>query len=444
MGRDVSENVRKYGPEKVKEVINNARTNYARTGLDPDAYTPPSDSDHDSSHNGVEPDERQPEAAQSHPAVNFKNDRVDLKGTPQPEPKPLRPMPSWIDLGELEVDRKQYHVGAGFVEIGGFIMLIGQSYADKSTLITQISINMAIGRTWLFFKVERELKVLIVQAEDTQNKLIKMGHMFKRMGLSTEQIETARKNTRVLTIRDLQDEAAIKEIERHSVADFKPDVVVINPMTSYLGGSVYKDEVINKFLRVQLTPLLDRLSMSAIVVHHPPKPPANQQDQKDLTEFELQYGGAGMAALTNAPRGNMFLTHVNGDTFKLSVGKGFDDLGTSETAAMLRRSKDQADVMLWERCDSEHAEEANQKQAERKSRTKPATKYTYDSLLKLFKPTAKIAHEKVLDITPKGRDWTRDALKQLVLEKKLIKSTAHNPKGAPHVFYHLPTILEPA
>jgi len=249
-------------------------------------------------------------------------------------------------------------------------MLIGQSYVRKSTFLTQLSICLAIGRSWLFFQILKELKVMIVQAEDPGNKLIKMGRMYKRMGLTDEEIKLADANTSVLTIRDLQDAQSIAEMERHA-AVIKPDVLIVNPMTSYLGGSVYKDEVINRFLRVELTPMLDRLSMSAIVAHHPPKPAIGTgtaaTNGKDLTEFEIQYGGAGMAALTNAPRSNMFLTHVDGDVFKLSVGKGFEDLGAKETCAYLRRSKDESGVMLWERCESEQAEQANENLVQRKA-----------------------------------------------------------------------------
>jgi hypothetical protein len=187
------------------------------------------------------------------------------------------------------------------------------------------------------------------------------------MGLTQEEIALADKNTAVLTIRDLRDSEAVAEMERHAEF-FNPDLVVINPMTSYLGGGVYKDDVINRFLRVALTPMLDRLRMSAIVAHHPPKPIVSDKEPKDLTAFELQYGGAGMAALTNAPRGNMFLVHVDSDVFKLTVGKGFEDLGTKETTVYLRRSRDEAGVMLWEHCDSEQAEEANQNEAQRKAK----------------------------------------------------------------------------
>src|SRR5260221_1947579 len=180
--------------------------------------------------------------------------------------KPLRPMPSWIDYSNREIDRSQYHIGEGFLEIGGFVMLIGQSYVGKSTLLTQISINAAIGRDWLFFRFGRPLKIITVQAEDSANKLVKMGQMSERMGLTEEQIKLAGENTSVLTIRDLQDVDAIREIERHALV-VKPDVLCINPMTSYLSGGVYKDELINRFLRVQLTPMLDRLKMSGIVLH---------------------------------------------------------------------------------------------------------------------------------------------------------------------------------
>jgi RecA-family ATPase len=73
----------------------------------------------------------------------------------EPTEPPLRQMLSWIDYGEREVNPSFYHVGEGFLEIGGFSMLVGQSYAGKSTLLTQISINGAIGRAWLFFNFTR-------------------------------------------------------------------------------------------------------------------------------------------------------------------------------------------------------------------------------------------------------------------------------------------------
>lgn len=88
---------------------------------------------------------------------------------------------------------------------------------------------------------------MIVQAEDSENKLKKMGRMYRRMGLS-ESENKVNDNARILTIRDKQGEQAIKEIERHALV-FKPDVVIVNPLTSFV-DNVYKEENLNHFLRV--------------------------------------------------------------------------------------------------------------------------------------------------------------------------------------------------
>jgi hypothetical protein len=331
--------------------------------------------------------------------------------------RPLRPMLSWIDYGEREVDTSLYHMGDGFLEIGGISMLIGQSYVGKSTFITQWSIHAALGKDWLFFKFHRPLKILIVQAEDPQNKLVKMGQMYRRMGLTKDEIDLARINTRVLTVRGLTGREAIAEMERH-VEVVKPDVVVMNPLSSFC-PSVYKDEEINHFLRVLFTGMLDRQSCSGIVLAHPPKP-IFEKEPREVTQFELQYGAAGMAAITNVARSNMFLTHVNDDIFRLTVGKGFDDLGTPESAADLRRSKDENGIMLWEQCESEEAEEANEKQTQRKSRKQQGKVAKYEDLLKKFKPTDKFSKEKMYELSPRGRDWTNDALKELEGSSRLM------------------------
>ena len=365
--------------------------------------------------------------------------------------EPLRPMPSWIDYGDREVDQSKYHIGEGFLEIGGIVMLIGPSYVGKSTFLTQLSIYLAIGRSWLCFRVERPMRMLIVQAEDSDNKLIKMGQMYRRMGLTETEIELARQNIAVVTIRDLQDGEAIAEIKRHALA-VQPDIICLNPLTSYLSGGVYKEDRLNDFLRVGLTPMLDRLGVSSLVLHHPPKPPAgaSNRETKELTAFEIQYGGAGMAALTNVSRGNIFLTHVDGDICKLNVGKGFDDLGTGQIEAYLKRSRDASGVMLWEECTSTQATDAVEKETTRraKKKEKKGATIVYDHLLKHLSATRKYSPDALIQIAKvkldRGKNWAESAMRELAREKKLAKSEQKNPRGQPDVFYHLPTVLEPA
>lgn len=380
--------------------------------------------------------------------------RIDFSEKPQDaiegangQPPTLRPMLSWIDYGNMKVDRTRYCIGEGFLEFCCYIFLIGPSYSGKSTLVAQVSINFALGRSCFIFKIERPLRSLVVQAEDPENKLIKMGHMYHRMGLTPVEIALVKQNTAVLIIDDLQDTKSIIEIERHALV-VKPDIIWLNPLTSYLSSGVYKEETINKFLRVDFGPMLKRLGCSGIILHHPPKPPLSSRNSQELTAFELQYGGAGMAALTNATRGNVFLTHVDGDIFKLAVQKGYKELGIKETEAYMRRSLDHDGVMLWEPCDQSQADEASEKHEQRKSNKKQKDFVPYDRLLKLLRPTEKYSPAKAIALAKKdlskGRDWAKDAMAELVTEKKLAKTEEHNPKGQSFVFYHLPTLLEPA
>lgn len=365
--------------------------------------------------------------------------------------KPLRRMDSWIKYGNREIDKSRWHIGNGFLEVGCYVFLIAPSYAGKSTLIAQLSISFAIARCAFIFPVGRPLRSLIVQAEDPENKLIRMGQMSRRMGLTEAQIKQVDENTAVLVIDDLQDTMAIAEIERHAKA-FKPDIIWLNPLTSYLSGGAYKEEGINKLLRVDFGPMLVRLGCSGVVAHHPPKPLVNGRDINDMTIFELQYGAAGMASLTNATRGNVFLAHVDGDVFKLVVGKGYEELDVHEKDTWLKRSLDPNGVMLWVPCDGEQAEKATEKNKERRRKT--SGKYTageflpYENLLKVMSPTEKYTRGGLIELTKKrvgrGKTWTELAIQQLVFEKKLATTKIKNPAGGPFVLFHIPTPMEPA
>src|SRR5260370_38808810 len=107
-----------------------------------------------------------------------------------------------------------------------------------------------LGERCFIFKVLRSLGSMVVQAEDPENKLVKIGQMFHRMGLNQSEIKQAHENTAVLVIDDFKDSRAVSEIERHAL-DFKPDIIWLKPLTSYLIGGVYKKAAINKFLRVE-------------------------------------------------------------------------------------------------------------------------------------------------------------------------------------------------
>jgi hypothetical protein len=163
--------------------------------------------------------------------------------------------------------------------------------------------------------------------------------------------------------------------------------------------------------------------------------------------------GAGMASITNACRGNLLLLPVDDDVFCLCGGKGFHELGWTEDRIYLRRSIDDNGDWLWLLCEQDKAEAANERREKRIGKKEgggdgPSKFIPFERLLKLMSPTKKYSREAVRQLVKKeinrGKDWADGALKELTIQKKLIRSTEDNPEGGDYAFYQLPTVMEPA
>jgi hypothetical protein len=364
--------------------------------------------------------------------------------------RPLLPMPSWIDYDEQEIDVAQFLLGNGFLEPANFWVLIGASYAGKSTLSAQMSILWAIGQSIFNIGIRRPLRTIFFQAEDSENKLRQIARICRRLNLTPEQRESVRKNTAIVTLQGVQDAAAIAEMERHAKAFGEPDIICVNPLTSFLSKGVYDEASLNDFLRGGFPAVLRKLKCGGELIHHPPKPSGKITSEQTI--YEVQYTGAGMASITNACRGSLVLLPVDGDVFALCGGKGFCELGWTADKVYLRRSVDENGHWLWVPCESDQADEANENRAKRvgkqngnggKSKFVP-----YERILKIMNPAKKYSEEIMREMIKKefdkGRDWTRNGLKEMTAQKKIVRSTEDNPKGGDFVFYHLPTKLEPS
>jgi AAA domain-containing protein len=367
---------------------------------------------------------------------------------PKHDPKPLKPMPSWIDYCDKEIDDRKFLIGHGFLEPENFVGLIGASYAGKSTLSAQMSVRFAIGDPCFGVKVKRPLRSIFFQAEDSENKLIRISHLCRRMALTPGERQLVAKNTAVVTLQGVQDSDAIAEMERHAEA-FKPDVIWVNPLTSFLSKGVYDEVGLNDFIRGSFPEILRKLGCGGVLIQHPPKPSGRNSNEQTI--YELQYFGAGMAAITNASRGSLILLPIEGDVFALCGGKGFHELGWESDRIHLRRSLDPEGNMLWEQCEPDQAKEANDKRDRRIGKTNGSSRgkfVSHDQLLKLLRPAEKYSPDKIIQLVKKdlnkGKDWSKAALRELGREGKLAKTEIPNPKGQAFVLYHLPTILEPA
>jgi hypothetical protein len=76
------------------------------------------------------------------------------------------------DLLDKAVDYSQNVLGDLWIERGSYVVINGPTGVGKSVLSVQIGVEAALGRETFGIKVDRPLKVLIVQAEDSKNDRI--------------------------------------------------------------------------------------------------------------------------------------------------------------------------------------------------------------------------------------------------------------------------------
>ena len=141
----------------------------------------------------------------------------------------------------------------------------------------------------------------------------------------------------IFTDRDYYEESKygsdfINSVVKPELEVHKPELLCIDCALSYLGGDIISQEVVSKFLRNELKPLLKSHKCAGVIVHHTNK----------TGNSETVYAGSGSAEWANMPRAILVLSPA-GKAFKLTAAKrGFRLYWTmpdGETATLEKRIK---------------------------------------------------------------------------------------------------------
>jgi uncharacterized protein YoaH (UPF0181 family) len=204
---------------------------------------------------------------------------------------------------------------------GSQLLLCAPTGIGKSSLNMQIAISFALGLPFFGIKPSGKLKVLIIQAENDDGDMAEFRDgIFRGMGLTKEQQAEACQRIQVVyeTVRTGGDFVAlVAEV----AAKHKPDLIIVDPLFSYLGDSVNEQKAVSTFLRNGLNPILQEHDCGLILVHHTNKPPKGTE-KLNWQGSDFAYLGSGTSELANWARAVLVIRSIGShEVFEVQLGK---------------------------------------------------------------------------------------------------------------------------
>jgi hypothetical protein len=179
------------------------------------------------------------------------------------------------------------------------MLIVAPSGHGKSVLSIQGAIEWSIGRQSFGIKSTRPLRTLIIQAEDDMGDCIEMAQIAKHLKITGEEFELFRQNVWLERVNDLTGYEFIEALDGF-LAQRPTDIVIINPLTAYLGADDKDSKTATLFLRNWLNPVLSKHNCAAIIIHHTPK--TNFASMDNYKPSDWMYRGAGAATITHWAR----------------------------------------------------------------------------------------------------------------------------------------------
>lgn len=213
---------------------------------------------------------------------------------------------------------------------GGGMLFVSYAGMGKSSWVIDACMSWSHGEPWVGLKSNGALRILLIQAEDSDRYLGKVVSSYAHVhNLTPAQRETISANFHVVRIKGISGPAFFAELKTQ-IAEFKPDLVVINPVYMYADGDIGRSEFAQPFL-AGLDAVNHDDRFGYLLVHHTGKPAQKGKDGKrgSTEDWESVYMGFGSSFFANWPRCSALLEPVPGKSgsYVLRLGKGRNNAG---------------------------------------------------------------------------------------------------------------------
>jgi hypothetical protein len=243
---------------------------------------------------------------------------------PQPESDVESPAEHVLTPAELfafnTADDPNTLLGDRWLCRGGSCLVVGQTGIGKSSFSMQAMIAWALGEPLFGITPKRPLRSLIIQAENDDGDLVEMFRGVLRGTQCENRLSALQLMLTFVSDASRCGRAFHPWIEA-LVEKYKPDLVWIDPLFAFLGGSASDQEKVSKFLRNGLGPVSQQTGVTWMIIHHTNKPPKDPNLKNASVASEYSYLSAGSAELANWPRAVLTLREVENGLFELRAAK---------------------------------------------------------------------------------------------------------------------------
>lgn len=318
----------------------------------------------------------------------------------------------WSELGAFDTDNDPncllgYYNGRStrYVCKGYGAWLIGPSGIGKSSLMLQIAACCATGKPFFGIVPRGPMRILIVQAENDKGDLSEEAKGISR-GLGIEPFsESDDLLDRNIVIKSVVGKigSAFCAWLRNEIISSGADIVMVDPLLSFAGIDVSKQDQCSQFLRLWLNPILIETGAAMICIHHTGKP-RREDNRGPQTLHERMYAGLGSSELVNWARAVMLVEPAGENAFRLHLAKRGKRAGAMHPDGewtQLVWLQHARDYIFWEQIPPPQALEEEPKPAGRPSKADEVNSMNLHSFL----VECKVEGETLSEIASRLENW---------------------------------------
>ncbi len=203
---------------------------------------------------------------------------------------------------------------------GGSCLIVGPTGIGKSAFGMQATIIWALGKSLFGITPKHPLRSLIIQAENDVGDLAEMFRGVLR-GIACESRLDELQSMLTFVSESSRSGRAFHPWVVSLIEKYKPDLVWIDPLFAFLGGSASDQETVSKFLRNGLGAVARQTGVVWMIIHHTNKPNKDPEIKNSAVASDFSYLSSGSAELANWPRAVLTLREMQDGLYELRAAK---------------------------------------------------------------------------------------------------------------------------